>query len=112
MKHTVVIIRSDPRISARACEAVRIALGIAACEQQVSLLFVGSSARLLTSDAEACMDGEMATGFLDGLTAFVPCFYLESTALTHCKESRYPISPLLTHEIATLLATADATIVM
>ncbi len=73
----VIFIQSDPKESPRPCEAVRIALGLAACDHPVRLIFSQKAACLLTDDIEACIDGEPAQGYLETLKEFVPVLYVE-----------------------------------
>jgi hypothetical protein len=59
MKRILFIIDSDPRLSHRPAEAVRIAAGIAVWKQvEVSVYFRGAAAVALTDEAETLVDGE------------------------------------------------------
>jgi hypothetical protein len=54
----LVAIGADPETSHRANEAVRIALGIVAGENEVAIALLGPAARILAAGAEDLVDGE------------------------------------------------------
>ncbi len=96
----VILIQSNPKVSHRACEGVRIALGLAAGEHDVDLILLGSAALLLTPDADEQVDGELMVKFLTGLKEFIPVFYVHQASGVNLSKSNYPIQSLSTAEIA------------
>ena len=54
----LVIISEDPRASHRANEAMRIALGVVAGENEVSIVLAGAAAHLLDEDTDELVDGD------------------------------------------------------
>lgn len=63
----VLIIRQDPRTSALPVEALRIALGLAAGENPITVVLMGSAVLLLAEDTEELVD-------LDILEKYLPSF--------------------------------------
>ena len=55
---TLVIISEDPRVSHRANEAMRIALGAVAGENPVDIVLAGPAAHLLDEDTDDLVDGD------------------------------------------------------
>jgi len=54
----LVIVSADPEVTHRANEAVRIALGILAGENEVTLALVGPGVKVLGPEVEELVDGE------------------------------------------------------
>ena len=54
----LVLISEDPRASHRANEAMRIALGVVAGENEVSIVLAGAGAHLLDEDTDELVDGD------------------------------------------------------
>lgn len=54
----LVVVSVDPEVSHRANEAVRIALGIIAGENEVVIALLGAAAKVLSPDVEDYVDGE------------------------------------------------------
>jgi len=64
-RRVLFIIDSDPRLSHRPAEAVRIAAGIAVWKQvELSLYFRGASQLALTDEAETLVNGDHFTRYL------------------------------------------------
>ena len=58
-RHPVlVLISEDPRVSHRANEAMRIALGIVAGETPVDVVLTGPAVHLLDEDTDDLVDGD------------------------------------------------------
>lgn len=55
----VVVIRADPRQSGRAVEALRIALGLGAGENPLTVILLDNAPLLLSEDTEDIVDGEI-----------------------------------------------------
>ncbi len=82
-KKIVVILRSDPRVSHRACEGIRIALGLVSGGHQLEVIFSEKSYFLLTDTGDEMVDGERAVQFLDTLKMFIPLFLIDKKATNH-----------------------------
>ena len=63
----VVLIREDPRKTHRAVEALRIALGLAAGENPLTVVLLGEARTLLTGDSEDIVDGDILDKYLPSL---------------------------------------------
>ena len=54
----LVLISEDPRVSHRAHEAMRIALGMVASDNDVAIVLSGEAAHLLDDDTDDLVDGD------------------------------------------------------
>ncbi len=54
----LVIVSEDPRVSHRASEALRIALGVAASDIDVVIVLTGPATHLLDADTDDLVDGD------------------------------------------------------
>src|SRR5260370_38432068 len=54
----MVVISEDPRVSHRANEAIRIALGIVAGDNEVHVVLTGPAVHLLDEDTDDLVDGD------------------------------------------------------
>lgn len=77
----LVVISVDPEASHRANEAVRIALGIIAGENDVVIALVGSAAKILDPDVEEYVDGEDILKHVTTLKKLGQPFHVEESAL-------------------------------
>ncbi|MFQ5588807.1 MAG: hypothetical protein ACE5F7_08200 [Nitrospiria bacterium] len=82
LKNIAVFIQSDPRASHRACEGIRIALGLASSGHTVSVLLSGQGALVLSRDTDDFVDEDHLNKFLAVLNGFIPAFYLDETRVT------------------------------
>jgi len=105
--HIVILIQSNPRESHRACEGIRIALGLAACNIKVDLILNGSASVLLTDDIDECVDGALAKQYLPNLIKFIPTIYIEKGEDDMpILQSEYQTTLLNPDEIAQKIASA------
>jgi hypothetical protein len=101
MSDIIVFIETDPMISHRPCEGVRMALGLAACNHSVSLILANQAPLLLTDAIEEIIDGEMAQQYLAMLKKFVPVFVIDKKSYkTLDLQSEYKVMILDRNEIA------------
>jgi sulfur relay (sulfurtransferase) DsrF/TusC family protein len=77
----VVLVSTDPETSHRANEAVRIALGILAGENEVVVVLLGAGAKVLDADVEEYVDGEDLLKHLTTLKKLGQAFHVERSAL-------------------------------
>jgi len=66
-ERVLVLISEDPRTSHRAHEALRIALGIVAGENEVAVVLDGPAAHLLDADTDDLVDGDDIAKVRDAL---------------------------------------------
>ncbi len=57
-EHVLVIVSADPETSHRTNEAIRIALGIIAGENDVTIALLGPAAKIFNAEVEDYVDGE------------------------------------------------------
>ena len=77
----LVVVSVDPETSHRANEAVRIALGILAGENAVTIALLGAGAKVLDADVEDYMDGEDLVRHLGTLKKLRQTFHVERSAI-------------------------------
>jgi hypothetical protein len=78
---TIVLISEDPRASHRANEAMRIALGVAAGENRVTIVLTGPAVHLLDDDTDDLVDGDDIAKFRASLRRLDIPFHVEATAV-------------------------------
>jgi DsrE/DsrF-like family len=76
----LVAVSVDPETSHRANEAVRIALGILAGENTVTIALLGAGAKVLDAEVEDYVDGEDLLRHLATLKKLGQTFHVERTA--------------------------------
>lgn len=77
----LVAISVDPERSHRANEAVRIALGILAGENEVVIALLGAAAKILDADVEEYVDGEDIVKHVTTLKKLGQPFHVERSAI-------------------------------
>lgn len=77
----LVAVSVDPETSHRANEAVRIALGILAGENDIIIALLGAGAKILDADVEDYVDGEDLHRHLGTLKKLGQAFHVERTAM-------------------------------
>jgi hypothetical protein len=78
---TLVVISEDPRTSHRANEAMRIALGVVAGENEVDVVLVGPAVHLLDADTDDLVDGDDVARYRGSLKKLGIPFRLEPSAI-------------------------------
>ena len=77
----LVAVSDDPETSHRAPEAVRIALGVLAGENAVTIVLLGAGAKILDADVEDYVDGEDLLRHLGTLKKLGQSFHVERSAM-------------------------------
>ena len=77
----LVVVSVDPETSHRANEAVRIALGILAGENAVTIALLGAGAKVLDADVEDYTDGEDLVRHLGTLKKLRQTFHVERSTI-------------------------------
>ena len=80
---TLVVISEDPRQSHRANEAMRIALGVVAGENEVDIVLTGPAVHLLDEDTDDLVDGDEIAKYRASLRNLDVPFHVEESALRH-----------------------------
>ena len=107
---TLVVISEDPRVSHRANEAMRIALGVVAGENEVRIVLTGPAVHLLDEDTDDLVDGDDIAKFRASLRKLGIPFHVEESAgpATHdWNADAHPIVPVDPAGIAALFAHAS-----
>jgi len=102
----LVLISEDPRRSHRANEAMRIALGVVAGENDVAIVLTGPAAHLLDADTDDLIDGDEIAKYRANLRKLGIPFHVERSAIPsdgEWNEERHPLIPVATEEIAELV---------
>ena len=105
---TVVFISEDPRVSHRANEAMRIALGIVAGDNPVSIVLSGPAVHLLDDDTDDLVDGDDIAKFPASLKKLGVPLRIEGALPTHADWNRdgHPVISVSREEIAALVPKA------
>jgi len=109
----LVLISADPRTSHRANEALRIALGILAGENEVGIVLRDKAVTLLEEDTDDLVDGDDIAKHLSTMVKLGQAFHVEERALPAIAPHGrglilIPVSPA---EIADLMARSDRVLV-
>ena len=106
---TLVLISEDPRVSHRANEAMRIALGVVAGENPVQIVLAGPAVHLLDDDTDDLVDGDDIDKFRASLRKLGIPFHVERSAQPRDPEwnrAGHPVIPITADEIAALVPKA------
>ena len=77
----LVVISEDPRASHRAHEAMRIALGVVAGENPVTIVLTGAAPHLLDEDTDDLVDGDDVAKVRAALKKLGVPFHVDAAAL-------------------------------
>ncbi len=111
---TLVLISEDPRVSHRANEAMRIALGVVAGENDVHIVLTGPAVHLLDEDTDDLVDGDDVVKYRASLKKLGIPFHVEQSALPKDPDwnaAGHAVIPVTAPEIAALMSTASRFIV-
>ena len=105
---TLVLISEDPRVSHRANEAMRIALGIVAGENEVRVVLTGPAVHLLDDETDDLVDGDDIAKFRAALRKLGVPFHIEGTppAGADWNGDGHPVVPVGATDVAAMLARA------
>ena len=110
----LVLISEDPRASHRANEAMRIALGVVAGENEVSIVLAGPATHLLDEDTDELVDGDDIAKIRASLRKLRIPFHVEAASVppdASWNADAHPVTPIDTEGIAALAARASRFIV-
>jgi predicted peroxiredoxin len=111
---TLVIISEDPRASHRANEAIRIAVGVVAGENDVDVVLTGPAVHLLDDDTDDLVDGDDIAKFRASLKKLGVPFHVETSAVPDRADwngDGHSIVPITVEGISALVAKASRFIV-
>lgn len=113
-EHVLVVVSIDPEVSHRANEAVRIALGILAGENDVTLVLLGPAAKILSAEIEDYVDGEDTLKHVATLKKLGQAFHVERSAIPAADDWNVggpQVVPMSTQELADVIAKSDRVLV-
>ena len=102
---TLVVISEDPRVSHRANEAIRIALGVVAGDNPVQVVLTGPAVHLLDEDTDDLVDGDDIAKFRASLKKLGIPFEIEGALPTEpgWNADGHPVRTVSRAEIAALV---------
>lgn len=105
---TLVLISEDPRVSHRANEAMRIALGVVAGENAVRIVLTGPAVHLLDDETDDLVDGDDIAKFRAALRKLGVPFHIEggAPAPADWNGDAHPVVPVTAAEVAAMLSRA------
>jgi hypothetical protein len=106
---TLVVISEDPRVSHRANEAMRIALGVVAGETPVQIVLTGPAVHLLDEDTDDLVDGDDIAKYRASLRKLGVPFHVEDGAIPTAlgwNAGGHPIVPVGLDGLAALASRA------
>lgn len=117
-EHVLVVVSADPELSHRANEAVRIALGILAGENDVTLALLGPAAKVLSPEIEDYVDGEDTLKHVATLKKLGQAFHVDRAAIPPADQRSGAwnvdgpaVVPISTGDLAAMIATSDRVLV-
>ena len=111
---TLVMISEDPRRSHRANEALRIALGVVAGENEVRVVLMGPAVHLLDEDTDDLVDGDDIARYRASFKKLEVPFHVEGSAIPTepgWNTDGHTVIPILPDGIAALVASSSRFIV-
>jgi hypothetical protein len=106
-----VIVRDDPRKSHRPVEALRIALGLAAGDHDLTVVLLGDAPRLLGDDTDDIVDVDILEKYLPSFQQLKIPFLIPANASPVAFQPGFTIQTQRPEEIQHLIATAEHTLV-
>ncbi len=110
----LVLISSDPRASHRAFAAMRIAVGVVAGENEVTLVLTDGAVHLLDEDTDDLVDGDDIAKFRGSLKTLGVPFHVEADAVpaeASWNAEGHPVTVVTRDEIAALATAARRSLV-
>jgi hypothetical protein len=106
-----VIVREDPRTSHRPVEALRIALGLAAGDHDVTVVLLGDAPILLTDDTDDIIDVEILEKYLPSFKQLAIPFIIMTNGSSMTFQPGFSVHTQSPQEIQRLITTAQHTLV-
>ena len=111
-RNVTVIIRDDPQRSHRAVEALRIALGLGAGENEVSVMLFDRAPSLLSEDRDDIVDVDILEKYLPSFQQLgTPFLVPQSTRSQYTLEEGFSIHELPLQELQRRIAASDHVLV-
>ena len=102
----IFLIRSDPSVSHRPAEAIRIASGLGTGNNSIKVIFSGESARILSPDEDDLEDIDIIEKFLPIIKDWEIPLYVDKRSLAgiDLKRSPYAYRTVDNEEVSEILA--------
>lgn len=112
--NVLIIIKSDPQLSHRPVEAIRMGLGFRGGDLPVTFILLNEAPRLLGPDSEDLVDGEILQKYLPTLGELGQTFHVEEKAAgeDYLEGSDYELKPVSSQELRRMLETNNRFFVM
>ncbi|MGH7321835.1 MAG: DsrE family protein [Candidatus Rokuibacteriota bacterium] len=113
-EHVLVLISVDPEASHRTNEAIRIALGIIAGENDVMIVLLGPAAKVFRPEVEDYVDGEDILKHVTTLKKLGQPFHVERGAISQGSDwnpDGLTIIPVGAEELPDLIRKSDRVLV-
>jgi sulfur relay (sulfurtransferase) DsrF/TusC family protein len=106
-----VVVRDDPRKSHRPVEALRIALGLAAGDHDVTVVLLGDAPLLLTGDTDDIVDVDILEKYLPSFQQLAIPFVVAANGETMTFQPGFSVQIQSHDAIQRLITTAQHTLV-
>ncbi|HEX2055385.1 MAG TPA: hypothetical protein VHF07_02755 [Nitrospiraceae bacterium] len=106
-----VIVRDDPRTSHRPVEALRIALGLAAGDHDVTVVLLGHAPLLLSDELDDVVDADILEKYLPSFKQLAIPFVMTANGSTVPLQPGFSVTMQQPDKIQHLIATAEHTLV-
>jgi hypothetical protein len=113
-EHVLVIVSGDPETSHRTNEAIRIALGIIAGENDVTIALLGPAAKVFSAEVEDYVDGEDTLKHIATLKKLGQTFHVERAVIPdddNWNADGPTMIPISREDLAGLVAKSDRVLV-
>lgn len=110
-KRIAVVIQEDPRKTHRPVEALRIALGLVAGTHDTTVVLLGESLRLLSSDTDDLVDSDILEKYLPSIEQLEIPFIVPIDSDRSLIESSVPTRHASSESIRALLQSMDRTLI-
>jgi len=108
----VTVVRQDPRKTHRAVEALRIALGLGAGENPLTVILLDQAPRLLAKDIDDVQDVEILEKYLPSFKHLqIPFVVPQGASKALTLDEEFATREASIEEVTTLIASADRTLV-
>ena len=110
-KRITVVISEDPCVTARAVEALRIALGLCAGDHETTVVLLGRASMLLMEDTEEIVDVDILEKYLPSFKQLSVPFVVEAGTPTNSWSDDFSVMPRTADEIRLLVQSADRSLI-
>ncbi len=110
-KHIAVVISEDPFVTARPVEALRIALGLCAGDNETTVILLGRASRLLMTDTEEIIDVDILEKYLPSFKHLSVPFIVEPGTVMDDWSDSFSVTIRTADDIRQLIRTVDRSLV-